>query len=467
MTTIHPYAQELARLMEPSWPAMSAQLARSGVPTCEVAEAPLKDKLKNIEAALGDARDELRAAAAARDEARTKYAQVPGLTQNSPEFRAAKAAVAAHGAAQGKVDHLVEEQITTLKLLGRDDHARDASSRAYGPAAAPRSTDGWDSGAVVNESNAAQLAAFAGTSVPIGRVALGQIASRDAFAASFGARPMAADVSGTTNMRRGDYAGIVPQLRRQLRVLDLLPTGTMDGRTLPYSQESGSFATATETAEGVLKPEAGITLTDQEADAKTIAHWLKIRKQALADAPALQSIIDSRLRYGVERRLEDQVLAGAGIGENILGILNTTGIGAVPYAAGTLTADQVLSGLTAVLLADALATGIVMNPLDWRDVLKAKAAGDGHYFSGGPFAQTPQVMWGVPLIPTAAIPQGMALVGDFTIGAQLFIREGVNVLLSDSDQDNFVKNVVTMLAELRAALAVFRPAAFCTVRLTA
>ena len=70
-------------------------------------------------------------------------------------------------------------------------------------------------------------------------------------------------------------------------------------------------------------------------------------------------------------------------------------------------------------------------------------------------------------MPSVAVAQGAPLVGDFQIGAQLFIREGVNVLLSDSDQDDFIKNKVTLLAEMRAALAVFRPAAFCTVDLTA
>jgi hypothetical protein len=67
------------------------------------------------------------------------------------------------------------------------------------------------------------------------------------------------------------------------------------------------------------------------------------------------------------------------------------------------------------------------------------------------------------LIPSASIAQGTALVGDFEIGAMLLIREGVNVLLSDSDQDDFIRNRVTMLGEMRAALPVFRPAAFSTV----
>ena len=37
----------------------------------------------------------------------------------------------------------------------------------------------------------------------------------------------------------------------------------------------------------------------------------------------------------------------------------------------------------------------------------------------------------------------------------------MNVLLSDANEDDFVKNKLTILAEMRAALAVYRPAAFC------
>jgi hypothetical protein len=106
------------------------------------------------------------------------------------------------------------------------------------------------------------------------------------------------EAQGTGNMRRGAFAGIVPQLRRQLRILDLLPVGTMDQNSLPYTKESGSYETAEETAEGAFKPEAEVVLPDASADAVTIAHWTKRRKQSLSDTPALQSVIDGRLRYG-------------------------------------------------------------------------------------------------------------------------------------------------------------------------
>ncbi|UGS38400.1 hypothetical protein DSM104329_04826 [Capillimicrobium parvum] len=162
------------------------------------------------------------------------------------------------------------------------------------------------------------------------------------------------------------------------------------------------------------------------------------------------------------------MLAGSGTGPHIRGILSTSGIGTVAYSASELPADQVLRGIVSVIAAGANATGIVMNENDWASALIAKpTSGDGHYYSGGPFSSTPQVMWGVPLVPSPAISAGTVLVGDFSLGAQLFIREGVNVLLSDSDGDDFIKNKITLLGEMRAALAVWRPTAFCSVDIAA
>jgi HK97 family phage major capsid protein len=320
-----------------------------------------------------------------------------------------------------------------------------------------RAGSDWDASKLfADETLRANLAHAATSKSHAGPIQLGEIVSRDAFVA---------DIAGTPNMRRGEYAGIVGQLRRRIRLLDLLPTGTTDGNSVPYTQESGTF-TAAETAEGALKPESGLTFVDALAPVQTIPAWQKLRKQVLADIPAMTSIIDGRLRYSVERRLEDEILAGNGTDPNLLGILSTTGIGSVPFAAGSLPADLILTALTQVMLADAEPTGIVLHPSDWQTLISGKAS-DGHYYSGGPFSVTPQVLWGVPLVASRVIPQGTALVGDWEIGAQLFIREGVQVLISDSDQDDFLRNRVTLLAEMRAALAVWRPPAFSAVSLTA
>lgn len=332
--------------------------------------------------------------------------------------------------------------------MRRDKNVEDPVSSREG---------GWDSASVVTEEAMARLASFAGSQAAIGTMRLGEVVSREQFAA---------DIAPTGNMRRGDYYGVVPQLQRRLSLLDIIPSSTMDGSNVPYTQESGAFTGPAETTEGTAKPEAGVTYTDAEAIARTIAGWMKLPKQALSDVPALRGIIDNRLRYMVLRRLEAQIIAGSGTAPDLRGVLQTTGIGTAGGTGGGIGADRLLDGLTDVLLADAMADAIVVHPNDWRDILKAKATGgDEQYYGGGPFSMTPQVIWGTPLIPSQAIAAGTALVGDFGIGAQLFIREGVQVLFSDSDGTDFRENRVTLLGEGRFALAVWRPAAFSQVDL--
>jgi HK97 family phage major capsid protein len=418
-------------------------------------EASLKDKLKEIEGELTEQRDARVEALRERDAARDAFASSGALSQDSDEFKQAQAAVAKVGGIEDRIAELQGMQVATLKMLGKDT----PDSRPAGDPSDPRSQR-WNSSCIFEDDVVrATLMHMSGSKAKVGPVQLGEVASREA---------LVADVTGSANMRRGDYYGILPQLRRTLSVLDLLPTGTMDQNSIPYTEESGDLDDAAETAEGSLKPVTDWTPTDREAYAQTIAAAHKVRKQVLADFPALRTILDGRLRYKVQRRLEKQVLNGDGTGSNLRGILNTSGIGAVAYDAAALVADQVLRAITTVLLADAQADGIVMNPTDWQAALLAKAAGgDEQYYSGGPFSATPQVMWGLPLVPSKAIPQGTVLVGDFAIGATLFIREGVNVLISDSDQDDFVRNKVTLLGEMRAALPIWRPPAFATVDLTA
>jgi hypothetical protein len=418
----------------------------------------LGERLKDVQREIGDLRDrvavEEREAKAAREE----------YTRANDDATLQKARSAAEALYRSK-DELSRAQDREISLLKLVSGGAPNGSRA----ASPRGPRAWDVRELLDEPDVQMglTKMSAASTIAVGRVSLGEVVDRDKLAAEFGGRDVAkADITGTPNMRVGEFAGVVPQLRRPLRVLDLLASGTTDGNVVPYTQESGSFSAA-ETAEGSAKPEDAGTYTDAEAPVVTIAGYVKVRKQALADFAGMQSILDGRLRFSVRRRLEGQVIAGSGSGANLTGILNTSGIGAIAYDADELPADQILRAITAVFLADAEATGIVMNPADWRDALIAKAAGDGHYYSGGPFSVTPQVMWGVPLVPSPAIAAGTALVGDFAAGAQLLIREGVSVLISDSDQDDFIKNRVTMLGEMRAALPVWRPAAFSTVDLAA
>lgn len=412
-----------------------------------------RDRLAGVKQRISDLRDARAAARADVDRVRQDLGAAEGRggkITDTAEFRRAQQAAERLQAIEGQLAAAIEEENYVLGQV----------------AGVPR--DLYGESFLRQPEQLRALAQMGESRSPIGRVNLGVGVSREEVLAQLGR--FSAQVGDATfgNAARGStYVGLAEAPRRQLRLLDLIPALGMDGRSIEYSQEVGSLDTAAETAEGAIKPEHHVDYPDAEAIAKTVAHWEKVRKQQLADAPQLEGAVRNRLAYGVMRRLEGQVLAGDGLGENLRGILNTTGIADIAYDAAALAADQALEGLVAVLLADATPNFVALNPRDWGNMLKAKAGGSGEYFSGGPFVATAERLWGTVAVPATGIPAGTVLVGDATIGCTLFVREGVNVIMSDSDQDDFVRNRVTLLGEGRFALAVWAPSAFARVRLVA
>ena len=221
-----------------------------------------------------------------------------------------------------------------------------------------------------------------------------------------------------------------------------------------------------ETVEGAVKRTGEVTFSDAEVKFKTIPHWVKVQRQTLADVPALQSVIEIRLIYGVLRRVESQIINGDGSGENLRGLLHTSGVASVPFDADVPIGELPLAGIVDVIMSDAVPTGTVLHPVDWVSMLTAKADPGGDYYGGGPFGGQSRTLWDLPSIPSKAIPQGTALVGDWS-QITLFVREGANVRASDSDSDDFQRNRFTLLGEGRFGIAVWQPTAFAIVDLAA
>ena len=224
------------------------------------------------------------------------------------------------------------------------------------------------------------LASLAHSGMPFGSMNLGPVMSRDEFMIELERgknMAVAGSVTIPDTARQGPYYGIVPQLRRPLNLLDVIPTGTMDNKSFDYTRESGNFDTALETVEAATKPQADVTLTDAQVVAKTIAHWTKMARQQISDVPSLTTVIEQRLVYGVQRRIENQVLNGDGTGENLTGVLHTSGIGAPASVTGDNDADTALNGVINVMQSFAQPNAIVLNPVDWSKMLKAKASTSG------------------------------------------------------------------------------------------
>ncbi|WP_454710958.1 phage major capsid protein [Cupriavidus nantongensis] len=296
--------------------------------------------------------------------------------------------------------------------------------------------------------------AFAEQATPRGRVDM-------TFNAAITSLTTDADGSAGDLVQTTRLPGVLPLPQRRMTVRDLITPGTMDGSTLEYVKETGFTNNAGMVPEGSRKPESSIKFDLVNTTAKVIAHFVKASRQILSDASQLASIIDGRLRYGLAFKEEQQLLNGDGTGQNLLGIIPQASAFVAPFdPAGTETnIDNIRLAMLQAFLAEYPATGHVMNPIDWARIELLKDT-TGRYIIGNPQGSIGATLWNLPVVETQAIPVDKFLTGAFKLGAQVFDRWLARVEVATENEDDFVNNMVTILAEERLALAVYRPEAF-------
>lgn len=256
--------------------------------------------------------------------------------------------------------------------------------------------------------------------------------------------------------------GILALPQQKLTIRDLISPGQTDSPNIQYVQETGFNNNAAAVAEGALKPQSDLKLTDKNITTKVLAHWIRVPKQVLSDFSQIRSLIDERLIYGLKLYEEKQILNGDGTGENLEGIIPQATAYAVPAglsAPAPITGIDVLRiAMLQAALAEYPATGHVLNPIDWASIEMLKDS-EGRYIIGNPQGSINPTLWNLPVVETQAISVGKFLTGAFRLGAQIFDQWESRVELGFQN-DDFVRNKVTILAEERIALAVYRRESF-------
>lgn len=245
-------------------------------------------------------------------------------------------------------------------------------------------------------------------------------------------------------------------------VAALLPQGSTSSIAIPYMEETTTTPAAAETAEGGAKPEAALAFTERTSPVKKIAVFLPVTDELFADVPAMRSYVENRLRTFVIQREDGQLLNGDGIGANLKGMLQTSGIQTQAKGADPVP-DAIYKAITKIAVGAFLdASGVIMHPNDWQDVRLLRTV-DGIYIWGNPSDAGPERVWGLPVVKTTRIAENTALVGAFRDATQIFRRSEIAFAVSDSHSDFFQKNLLALRVEERLALVVFRPSGLCSV----
>lgn len=262
---------------------------------------------------------------------------------------------------------------------------------------------------------------------------------------------------------------VITNPNQRLTVRDLLAPGDTESNAVAYLRELLFTNNAAPVAENTTKPYSEITFEEVLSGVKTVAHLMKIAKQTLDDLPQLRSIINGRLLNGLKRVEDTQLLFGSGVGNNLHGIYTQATAFSNPSTKTTPSnsLDVMRLAMLQVTLAELSATGHVMHDIDWTDIELIKDANTKGYLFSNPFGTLEARLWGLPVAQTnQAGMLGNFLTGSFADAAQIFDREDANVVVSTENADDFEKNMVSIRAEERLALAVYRPQAFVKGSLT-
>lgn len=271
-------------------------------------------------------------------------------------------------------------------------------------------------------------------------------------------------VGSDTNVAPDRRPGIVPGAFPTLTIESLYRSVPTSSNAIEFTRENVFTNSAAETAEGAAKPESALTWTLVNMPIATPAHWIKISRQLAADNQALAAYVDLRMRFGVNRRVETQLVSGNGTAPNISGFLNTGNFTAHGYADAALGSTLKKLVLIRKIIGDLEAAGympnaIVLNPADWAqveiDIFTANANLVAFSYGAGGEPR----LFGRQVVTSVGMTADTVAVGDFGMAGTIYNREGVLVEMSDSDSDNFTKNLITIRAERRLALASEVPAA--------
>jgi HK97 family phage major capsid protein len=411
----------------------------------------VRNDAQGIEKLLGEVRQELqrvgddvkRTAEDALKQSKDSGAISADVKQKADELLMAQGKLSA---AQDKLS----EKLEALETRSTDIEQKMASRRSGGGGDEPKSL-----GQMVTESD--EVKNFFERSGAKGAV---RIVVQNAITSATGSAG-----SLISPQRDTEVVGIP---RRQMTIRQLLQVGRTTSNSIEYARQLARTNAAAVVAEAAQKPESNYTWELDDAPVRTIAHWVPVSRQAMDDIPQLQSEIDGELRYGLDLAEETEILKGDGTGQHLHGLVPQ----ATAYADQGLTViaptkiDILRLALLQASLAEYPADGIVINPIDWADIELTKD-GENRYIFANVIQMAGPQLWGRPVIATQAMDVDEFLTGAFRMAAKVWDRMDTEVLISSEDRDNFIKNMLTVRAEKRLALAVKRPKALVTGDFTA
>ena len=266
------------------------------------------------------------------------------------------------------------------------------------------------------------------------------------------------DVEAISTNKIFDYDKNPVNVMPALNVRNIFGAETISGNALTYYVIGSLEGEIDGVAEGAEKNRIHVPYAPKTVALQKIAAYLKESDELLSDAAFIESAVRGRGVYEFNRAVETYLVDE---------LLDTSG---VQSGESSISFDNILAAKQDIFADTGYAPDVLLiNPADWSTLLQSKDS-RGQYMLGGPaygpygngaYNGNPHI-WGLTVVESAGVPEGACVVGAFKAGASVVNKasEGLRVEVSNSDQDDFIKNIITVRIEERLALAVRVPAAF-------
>ena len=276
---------------------------------------------------------------------------------------------------------------------------------------------------------------------------------------------IAADFSGEV-IPADRVAGYKYDPTRPVHVRSLIPQGSTASDVVRFVKESGYSNGAAATAEGTTLTQSDFDMAASDANVRKIGTYFRISEEMLADTPQLTSYLSARAPEKLLEVEDTQIISGNGSAPNLSGI--TTDAAAFDVSASgqfyqavdnANQFDVLIAALNQLAIANYSADTIMLHPTDFHKILLLKDT-TAEYLKKDVYQGLQPQFNGVKVVLNTAITAGTFLVGNFSQGTQLWVRDNVNVEFFREDGTNVRDGFVTVRVSERVALTNYLPNAF-------
>ena len=271
-----------------------------------------------------------------------------------------------------------------------------------------------------------------------------------------------------TMLESTNITGDVPQAQRlagfdilpsrRIRLMDVVSRGAAESNVIDWVSQANKDGAAGTTGEGALKNQIDFDLVVNSESLKKITAYIKVSEEMLTDVAFIEAEINNELNREILKQVEAQVFEGDGTGNNLNGIKTI----ASAFAAGTfaLTVDNANEADVLTVAANQIEVAeqdpanfafVHPNTITKLKLIKTSTT-DRRYIDRLAMVAGQMSLDGIGLIATTLVTDGEYLIGHFP-NATVYDKGSINYK-TGYENDDFTKNLVTILAEWRGLVVV-------------